>query len=315
MRRRRNFLLTTAWIATAIAAPAFAGSAFAAEAPTGPADAAARGKGGRVERQVEAAMRRILRADYEADQAVLRREFDALAKQVDSPTVGTEARYWRGFARWRAAINGFNDGMPREEMAEHTAAAADEFAAAVARDPDFADARAAMAICRATVLFSMQADPPDKDDRVRAYTADMKRALDEDPENPRTLWLVGGSYLWTPPEQGGGAARAIEVYEKGLAAARRPSASGASPLRPAWGEPELLMSIAYARLHQPAPDLDAAEKYATEALAQVPHWHYVRDILMKQIREARAAAAAPGGGPAAPPPGSTPSSGTTTPMR
>lgn len=311
MLGRRLFLLTTtAWITAVIAAPA-----FAAGSPARPADAAAKGKGGKAEHQVATSMHRILRADYEADQAILKREFEALAKQVDSPTVGAEARYWRGFARWRAAINGFNDGMPREEMVAHTAAAADEFAAAVERDPTFADARAAMAICRATGRFYLAADPPDKTDRLREYSAQLKRALDEDPENPRTLWLVGGTYLWTPPEQGGSVARAIEAYEKGLRAARRPRPAGSSPLRPAWGEPELLMSIAYARLHQPAPDLDAAEKYATEALAQVPHWHYVRDILMKQIAEARAAAAAaPAAGPT-PPPSGTATPGTTTPMR
>jgi hypothetical protein len=32
------------------------------------------------------------------------------------------------------------------------------------------------------------------------------------------------------------------------------------------------------------PDVAAAQKYAAEALAMVPYWHYVKDILMPQIQ-------------------------------
>jgi hypothetical protein len=35
------------------------------------------------------------------------------------------------------------------------------------------------------------------------------------------------------------------------------------------------------------PDVPAAEKYAKQALELVPHWHYVRDILMAQIHSAQ----------------------------
>jgi hypothetical protein len=59
-------------------------------------------------------------------------------------------------------------------------------------------------------------------------------------------------------------------------------------LDPAWGEPELLMSLAWATMHASSPDVTAAEGYANEALALVPYWHYLRDILMPQIRSAKA---------------------------
>ena len=36
------------------------------------------------------------------------------------------------------------------------------------------------------------------------------------------------------------------------------------------------------------PDLVAADRYARSALELVPYWHYVRDILLAQIREAKA---------------------------
>jgi hypothetical protein len=47
------------------------------------------------------------------------------------------------------------------------------------------------------------------------------------------------------------------------------------------------MSLAWSKLNQAKPDVNAAEHDAQSALALVPYWHYVRDILMPQIREAR----------------------------
>jgi len=58
-----------------------------------------------------------------------------------------------------------------------------------------------------------------------------------------------------------------------------------------WGEPELLMNLAWSNLNRTTPDLNAAEQYAQAALKLVPYWGYVRDILMPQIRAAQAKAA------------------------
>ena len=48
------------------------------------------------------------------------------------------------------------------------------------------------------------------------------------------------------------------------------------------------MNLAWANLNRATPDLDAAEANARAALALVPNWHYVRDMLLPQILEARA---------------------------
>jgi hypothetical protein len=55
-----------------------------------------------------------------------------------------------------------------------------------------------------------------------------------------------------------------------------------------WGL--LLMSLGWSELNRTTADLDAAEKHARSALALVPYWHYVRDILLPQIEKAKAAA-------------------------
>jgi hypothetical protein len=53
------------------------------------------------------------------------------------------------------------------------------------------------------------------------------------------------------------------------------------------------MSLAWSNLNRTTPDLNAAEQDAQAALKMVPFWHYVRDILIPQIRAAQAKALLP----------------------
>jgi hypothetical protein len=69
------------------------------------------------------------------------------------------------------------------------------------------------------------------------------------PENPRVLWILGGQQLWTPPQYGGNRAKAMETYERALAACRE-----------APGAP-----------HPLAP-LELAEQQARAALELQPEW-------------------------------------------
>ena len=55
------------------------------------------------------------------------------------------------------------------------------------------------------------------------------------------------------------------------------------------------MNLAWSYLNGERPDLAAAESSARAALALVPSWHYVRDILLPQIPAAKAKRAAPAG--------------------
>ena len=100
--------------------------------------------------------------------------------------------------------------------------------------------------------------------------------------------MLGPSIWNAPPERGGGQDKAIETTIKGLVEARKRRGTVKSPLDPSWGEPELLMGLAWDTMHKTTPDLNAAEKYARAALEMVPYWHYVRDILLPQIMTAKA---------------------------
>ena len=58
---------------------------------------------------------------------------------------------------------------------------------------------------------------------------------------------------------------------------------------PRWGEPELVMMLAYAYASSEPLDLARAETLANEALALRPEWKYVKATLLPDIRAKRAA--------------------------
>ena len=81
---------------------------------------------------------------------------------------------------------------------------------------------------------------------------------------------------------------ALESYEKGVKAARAHKTTVRDPLTPSWGEPECLMSLAGSSFYRSAPNRVASEQYARAALALVPYWRYVKDILLPAIETAKA---------------------------
>ena len=106
------------------------------------------------------------------------------------------------------------------------------------------------------------------------------------PDNPRLIWVCGPILFYTPVEKGGGIDKVIENNERGVAICSQLKPP-ADKLEPSWGKPELLMSLAYEYMTKNPPELDKAERNARAALEIVPYWHYVRDILMSQIMQAK----------------------------
>ena len=232
---------------------------------------------------------RIRAADYAADRPVLAKLFEDLAPYTSGP-MAARARYWRGFAMWRRALNGFNDDADKAELAADLRRGIEEFEGALAIDPRFVDAKIADASC--IVNLAVLTAGPERTEGYKRHRELLNEALKDAPANPRLAWVWGATVFYSPPELGGGQTRAIEVYEAGLGAARRERVT--DTVDPSWGEPELLMNLAFANLNKTPPDLDAAERHARAALVLVPTWHYVRDILIPQIQTAkRKAAGAP----------------------
>ena len=233
-------------------------------------------------------VKEVQRADYEGDRKTLKRLFEDLAPFADNKTISAKIHYWRGFALWRRALNGFNESASHAELEQDLSTALSEFEKATALDLSFMDAKSASASCLQNLAFLHLVNKDGEGGRVlleKSFPL-LKEAEAEDPENPRLLWVLGASRWYTPPERGGGQAVAIATYEKGLRSARQQTPKTTDPLMPSWGEPELLMNLAWANFNKNTPNLETAERYASSALVIVPSWHYVRDILLPQIRAA-----------------------------
>lgn len=259
---------------------------LAATLPPGASPAA----GDRSREQVIKLVVQIQRADYEGNRSALKRLHQELAAFVQDKELGSRVQYWRGFALWRRAMNGFNDKVDPAELKNDMQHALDEFDDAAGKDPAFVDAKIGALSCLGFLAFS-DAQQDRTSPRVQELIA-RGRLLRKDvevaaPENPRLFWVMGPMIWYAPPERGGGQEKAIAAYEKGLEAIRSQRKNLSDPLEPSWGEPELLMSLAWSNLNRTTPDLKAAQEEADSAVRLVPYWHYVRDILIPQIRDAK----------------------------
>ena len=237
-------------------------------------------------KQVAPIVAQIQHADYAGDQAAMQKGYDDLKPFVEDKQLASRIRYWRGFAQWRRAINGFNDSVDTKESEQPLKTALDEFKIAMEKDPTFVDAKVGTISCLGYLAFMNRKDQARAKELVSQIMPLVKEATDMAPDNPRLIW-VRGPILWnTPSERGGGQDKAIENYQRGLEVCSKIKAND-EPLEPSWGKPELMMSLAYSYLNTKPGDINAAERYARDALEIVPYWHYVRDILLPQILAAK----------------------------
>ncbi len=237
--------------------------------------------------KVAAVASQILRADYEGDRAAMQRGFDELKPFLEDKALASRIRYWRGFAQWRRAMNGFNDNVDPKELEQDLKNAIEEFKVAAEQDPKFVDAKVGLISCWGILAFmNRKENPPRARELVNQILPLVKEADEVAPDNPRLIW-VHGPILWnSPPEKGGGQDKAIQNYQRGLEICSE-TKPGDDPIEPSWGKPEFMMVLAYSYLNASKPDLNAAERYARGALEIVPYWHYTRDILLPQILAAK----------------------------
>lgn len=230
----------------------------------------------------------IQAADFHGDRSALEQLDRALAVFQADQTTGSRVCYWRGFALWRMALNGFNASAGPAELDRDLHLAMRHFDDALVQDRTLVEARIGKASCIGNLIFLHSQEPSVAQDLIRQGVALIDEIKAAAPEDPRFLWVLG-SFQWnTPNDKAGGQARATATYQKGLEICKMQKGTSSDPLDPSWGEPELLMSLAWSNLNRSTPDLVAADQYAQAALELVPSWHYVKDRLIPQIRAARA---------------------------
>jgi len=229
----------------------------------------------------------VKRADYDGDRAALRRLHDELPTSAAHKSLASRVLYWRGFALWRRAINGFNETPAPTDLETDLNAAIADFQNAIAQDPANVEPKIGEASCVGYLMYVNRKDQGRAQELLQRVIPLTKELQAEAPDNPRFLWIMGPVRWSTPPERGGGQDKAFEIYNRALEIVRKQKPQS-DPLEPSWGEPELLMNRAWSNLNRTTPDLKAAAEDAQAALHLVPYWHYVRDILMPQIQAAQA---------------------------
>lgn len=230
----------------------------------------------------------IQKADYEGNRVALQHLYANLEPFAANEKLASRVRYWRGFALWRRAINGFNESADPKDLADDLTQAIAEFKESSAKDPAFVDAKIGTISCLSNLMYLARGRAERIQELLGQSIPLVREVRASNPENPRFAWILG-PILWnTPAERGGGQDKAIEASLQGLESARKFKGTASDPLEPSWGEPELLMNLAWYNVNRATPDFIAADEFAHSALVLVPYWHYVRDILLPQIQNAKA---------------------------
>src|SRR5687768_7169911 len=141
----------------------------------------------------------VRRADYEGDLARLRSLYATFTVDDSEPRRGSRLRYWKGFAAWRRAINGFNESAPVPELTEDLERAIAEFERAAQLDPGFVDAKVGLISCFQLLAFLGSHDAIRVQQLVPKFVTLLKESLAAAPDNPRLQWVRGQSEWYTPP--------------------------------------------------------------------------------------------------------------------
>jgi catechol 2,3-dioxygenase-like lactoylglutathione lyase family enzyme len=223
-------------------------------------------------------------ADYRGDLARLRALGAAMEPYTRRPALAQAARYWRGFARWRYALNSLNDGAAPDSVDQDFAGAITEFREALALDSADVEAQIGLAAGLGNRAYFNMRVP----ERAAGFLAELRPLLAKlrrtAPDNPRMIFVASASLFWSPPDRGGDRQQALTMLERGLRIAAA-SPRTPDPLVPSWGEAELHMLLGWFSLNLSPPDVAGALGHAEAALMLRPSWRYVRDNLLPQIRQ------------------------------
>lgn len=237
----------------------------------------------------ETTLSELVRAVRAADYRGAREDLERLAVALERPgDPGLEAyrHYWRGFAWWRRALNGFNETPPPADLETDLRACLASFRAALEREPEWIEPRIGLVGCWSALLYVPPASGARREAILKEALPVLREVDARGASNPRALWLDGGSQIGAPPPRGGDLQKAAATFHRGLQAAldeQRSTPEGEPAWIPRWGGAENLMSLAYLHTHTAIADRAVALAYAEGALLAAPEWHYLRDVLWPQI--------------------------------
>ena len=113
------------------------------------------------EAKLSALVVEVRSADYRGDRAALAR-LDQMLGELDDERLAEYRDYWRGFARWRRAQNGFNETPTPADLVADLDLAVGHFKASLARRPDWVEAKLAMVGCWGNLVYLAGGDTEKK---------------------------------------------------------------------------------------------------------------------------------------------------------
>ena len=132
----------------------------------------------------------VQNADYRGELSRLRSIVAAMEPYATHPSLAPAARYWRGFAHWRHALNSLNDGAPPDSVDQDFAAAIAEFRKALALDSTDIEARIGVAAGLGNRAYFNMRTP----ERASAFMHELRpllqRLRQEAPDNPRMMFVA-----------------------------------------------------------------------------------------------------------------------------
>jgi hypothetical protein len=230
----------------------------------------------------------VQEADYQGDLRRLGELHESMERFVQEPTLAKHARYWRGFALWRRALNGLGQGADAESADRDFALANEEFRAALRLDSAWFEAKVGLVAGLTNRVFFNRGDAALRSEFIREYRPILDGLLADAPSNPRLVFVAAPQLFHAPPEVGGSRERAIEMIDRTIQEPSTAAVAVVSDLEPRWGKAELHMLLATLLLRADL-ELDRAERHARQALAMRPQWRAVRENLLPAIRERRTA--------------------------
>src|SRR5262249_38050541 len=122
--------------------------------------------------------------------------------------------YWAGFARWRRALNGFNETPNPPDLKDDLERGIADFQAALAAKPDWIEAQVGLVGCAGPLLYLAGDDAARKRALLEKYRPVIQQIVDRGSANPRALWQVGQSQVAR-----GDPTKAVATFRQGVEAA------------------------------------------------------------------------------------------------
>jgi hypothetical protein len=226
-----------------------------------------------------AMVRGITDADYHGEVANLRALEARLVSLTKREGANLDARYWLGFARWRAALNWSNEGGTFADVDPLLLAALSDFEALVQQDAQNIEAHVGIAGVAGARLFLSKGNPDVVRSALQRSGASYAALREPAKKQLRAAWVVGLAMYGAPSDPPARKHAAIDLLRSALANA--PSESGTA-LSPTWGRPEVMSSLAWMLFDQQGKNTESSS-LVKSALQLRPDWHYLQVFLAPSI--------------------------------